>query len=113
MRFLITLLLIAALSAVAQLLLPWWTIAVIAFTVALFSGLRPGRAFGAGFFGISIFWLIAILLRDIPNDHILSARMAILFRVGSYPVFILVTVLVGGLLGGLAAWSGALFGIRK
>jgi hypothetical protein len=109
MKFLITIILIAVCSAVAEYFLPWWTIAIVAFMVAIAMPLKPGKAFLSGFVGIALFWLCAALMKDIPNEHILSSRMAVLFfKKPNYDLFILVTVLVGGLVGGMAAWSGAL-----
>lgn len=104
----IAIILIAVLGAVAEYFLPWWSVAVIAFLVSWLIGLKPGKAFLAGFLGIAIFWLIAALCHDIPNDHILSRRMATLFHLPGYGLFIIVTVFIGGLVGGIAAWAGAL-----
>jgi len=108
MRFILAVILITVLSAIAEWFLPWWMIAVVAFVVSLFMALKPGKAFSAGFAGIGIFWLIASLMHDIPNEHILSTRMAALFHLPNYGLFIVITVFVGGLIGGLAALAGAL-----
>lgn len=108
MRLLTAIILIAILSAIAEWFLPWWMIAVVSFAVMLFMGLKPGKSFLAGFLGIAICWLIAALLHDIPNEHILSTRMASLFHLPGYGLFIAVTVFVGGLIGGLAALAGGL-----
>ena len=110
MKFISTVILIALLSAVAEWFLPWWMIAVVAFVVSIFIPLKPGKAFLAGFVGIGTFWLIACTIQDVPNEHILSTRMAALFHLPGYGLFIAVTVLIGGLLGGLSAWAGAFFG---
>jgi hypothetical protein len=93
---------------VAEFWLPWWSIAVVCFLVSFFAGLRGGKAFLAGFLGIALFWLVAALVHDVPNEHILSTRMAVLFKLPNYLLFILVTVVLGGLIGGLSAWAGAL-----
>ena len=108
MRFFLGMVLIALLSAVGEYYLPWWVIAVVCFAVSLIVGLRPGRSFLMGFLGIAIFWADAALLHDVANQHILSTRMAALFHLPSSTMFICVTVLVGSLVGGLAAWAGAL-----
>lgn len=113
MKFLLSVISIALLSAAAEYFLPWWTIAVVSFSVSLLAAQKPSRAFLMGFCGIALFWLTAALLHDISNEHILSTRMAMLFKLPSYPMFICVTVIVGGLLGGLSAWSGALFRRKK
>ena len=108
MRFFVSFILIAILAAFAEIQLPWWSVAIVAFIVALIANLRPAKAFGAGFIGIALLWLILALVQDIRNNHILSARMAPLFHLPHYSLFILVTVLVGGLVGGLGAWCGSL-----
>ncbi len=107
MRFLFSVLIIALLSAGAEFLLPWWSCAVVCFLVALFARQSGGRAFLIGFLGVGIFWLVAALLHDVANEHILSTRMAALFKLPNYWLFILVTVFIGGLVGGMAAWVGA------
>ncbi len=108
MRFLLSVILIGLLSAVAEAFLPWWSVAVVSFLVAVLMGGKGGWAFLMGFLGISLFWLAAVLLQDLPNEHILSNRMAVLFHLPDYKLFIAVTVFVGGLIGGLSAWAGAL-----
>lgn len=108
MRFFISFILISLLAALAETFVSWWIVVVVALLVTLFTGLRPGRAFGAGFAGIGLLWLILSLVHDIPNDHILSSRMAALFHLPNYTMFVLVTVIVGGLVGGLGGWCGSL-----
>ena len=108
MRFLLAVLLIVLLSAVAEYFLPWWSMAVVSFVVSLLMGYRGGKSFLMGFFGVALCWLTFAMVHDIPNEHILSTRMAKLFSLPNYGLFILVTVVVGGLVGGLAAWSATL-----
>ncbi len=107
MKFLLSIILIALLSAGAEFILPWWSCAVVCFLVALFAKQGGGKAFLMGFLSVGIFWLVAALMRDIPNEHILSSRMAALFKLPNYWMFIIVTVFIGGLVGGLSAWVGA------
>ena len=109
MRFLAGVILIAVLSAVAEYFLPWWSIAIVAFLVSLFMGYKPGRSFMAGFSGVGLMWLVAALWHDGANHHILSTRMAGLFHLPAYGLFIFVTVLIGTLLGGLASLSASFF----
>lgn len=93
--------------AVWSWLLPWWSVAVVCYMVSRRVAQSRAKAFLMGFLGIAVFWLIAVLIRDIGNDHILSARMAELFHL-PVAVFIGVNVLLGGLVGGVGAWVGAL-----
>jgi hypothetical protein len=109
MRFFLSVILISILAAIAEYFLPWWSIALVAFFVSLLTILTPGRAFLMGFLGIALCWLVAALVSDFANDHILSNRMASLFF--HFPLgylFIAVSAFVGGLVGGVAAWSAAL-----
>jgi hypothetical protein len=107
MRFLSSALFIAILSAISTWYLPWWMIAVVSAVVSFIIHLSSGKAFLSGFLGIALCWTILIINVDSANEHILSSRMAQLFSLPGYWAFISVNVLVGALVGGLAAWSGA------
>jgi hypothetical protein len=107
MRFLLAVLLIAALAFLAGIFLPWWSIAIIAFLVALLLPQHIGLGFLAGFTGIFLLWGILALWIDLKNESILSTKMATLFPLGGSPVLIiLVTAFVGALVGGFAAMAG-------
>ena len=108
MKALLSFILIILLSAFAEYFCAWWMIAVVAFLVALI--IRTPKSFLVGFLSIFIFWFFAALIKDIPNNHILSTKMAgVLPLHGNYILFLIVTGLVGGLVGGVAAWSGTMF----
>lgn len=113
MRALNTTILTIAACALAEWLMPWWTVALVAFVIAILAALRPGKAFLTGFLGVGLWWLIAALYRDIPNHHILTTRMAGVFSLPSYWLYILVTVIIGGLTGGMAAAAGALVNRKR
>ena len=111
MRLLITIIIIAMLSGISEYFFPWWTVAIVAFVATAAAGLPSGRAFLAGFLGVMLLWLTISLIIDFRNDHILSGRMAELFQLPHSAIFILLSAVVGGLVGGLAGWSGAV--VRK
>ncbi len=98
--------LILVISLVLQLFLPWWIIAPVAFGLAFWRSQSAGQAFLAGFGAIFVLWLVAALIPDFRNDHILSTKIAILFPVRYPAILMVVTALIGGLVGGLASWSG-------
>jgi hypothetical protein len=108
MKLIVSVVLIAIIAGIAEWFAPWWSLAIVAAVVAIAMKLSPGKAFLAGFLGIAVLWLGVVLWRDIPNNHILSERLAKLFKVPSYTLFIVVTAVLGGLIGGLAALAGAL-----
>lgn len=108
MRFILATLLTATLSFLAGLYMPWWSIAVVSFLVALLVKQRYGLAFISGFLGIFLLWGILAFWIDVKNNGVLSHKIAQLFPLGDSSVLlILVTGLVGGLVGGFAAMSGS------
>ena len=108
MRFFLAVLLIALLSSIIEFILPWWSVAIVAFAVSLIFSQPGDKSFLMGFAGVGLCWLIFAFTRDMLNDHILATRMATLFKLPGHGLFILLTVLIGGLVGGLSSWAGAL-----
>lgn len=114
MKFLVALILTALFSFIAGLLLPWWSIAVVAFLVALFIHQGPARSFLAGFLATFLLWCILSWWIDMKNESILSSRIGTLLGVGNHPfLLILITGLVGGLVAGFAALSGSFAGRHR
>lgn len=110
MKFFLSALLTALLSFLAGLRFEWWSIAIVAFLVALFIRQSIGKSFLAGFTGIFVLWAIVAWWIDIKNQSILSTKIAQLFPLGgSSLLLILITALIGGLVGGFAAMSGGSF----
>lgn len=107
MRLLLSILLIALVSFIVTSFLPWWMIAVVCFVVTFLFRFNASKSFFAGFAGIFLLWLVVASLKDVANDHILSSRMAQLFSLSKSFLFLLVGPVVGGIVGGMAAWSGS------
>lgn len=108
MKFIVALLLTAALAFVAGMKLPWWSMAAASFLVAALVHQKAGKAFLAGFLGVFLLWGILAWRIDMANQGILSKRIAELLPLsGNSYLLILVTGLVGGLVAGLAALSGS------
>ena len=108
MKFTISVLLIAILSFALGLYLPWWSIAIAAFAVTALIHLRPGASFLAGFVAGFVLWLLLSWMIDVPNQHILSRKMASLLPLGGNTfLLILVTALVGAIVAAGAALSGS------
>jgi len=101
-------LIILLLSFACSYFLPWWMISIVAFLAAFFIGKAPGRSFLSGFAAIFIFWTILALIKSLPNDNILAGRVAALFQLPGWILLLLVTALIGGLVGGMSAMSGVL-----
>jgi len=108
MKFILSTLLTAALAFIAGIWLPWWSIAIVALAVAILLRLSPGYGFLAGFLGIFLCWALTASWIDVQNDGILSSKVSQLLPLGgSRLLLILVTGLVGGLIGGFAALTGS------
>jgi hypothetical protein len=103
----IQIILIAVLSLLAQLVLPWWSLAIIAFLVCLWRSPSAGQAFFAGFYGIALVWLVYAVIINTRTDGVFVGRMSeLLFKTNNAILPGLVTAIVGGLVGGLAGLSG-------
>ena len=103
----IQILLIALLSLLAQLVLPWWGLAIVAFAVCYWRSPTPGRAFWYGFAGVALVWLAYALLVHVRTDGIFTGRMSqLLFKTDSPALLLLVTAVLGGFVGGLAGLAG-------
>ena len=104
MRLFLSILLLAFLT---QLFLPWWSIAPLCFALAAALGTTGGRAFGAGFVGIGLGWLLMAGWLNATSAGILSHRVAQLLPLGGQGwVLVLLTAVLGGLVGGVAALAG-------
>lgn len=102
-------LIILILSFAGSFFLPWWAAAIIAFIMALIFGGNAGKAFLSGFGAIFVAWTILALMKSIPNDNILAGRVVQLFPLPNNWIWLLVvTAVIGGIVGGMSALSGAL-----
>jgi hypothetical protein len=107
-KFLANTLLIALLSFAGGLFFPNWVIAPIAFAVSLLIPLRPLLAFLSGFSALFLLWGGLALAADLPNDGILATKIAWLLRLNGSPyALVLVTALLGALVGGGGALTAS------
>jgi hypothetical protein len=98
----------AVIALLFQLVLPWWSITFAAAGVAYFLYEKPAKAFLSGFLGIFLLWFTLALIINFMNDGVLAGRLANLFSLPSPYLTILITGLLGGLTGGLAALTGTM-----
>lgn len=112
MKFINTLFLMALLSFSLCIFLPWWSIAIACFLVALCIPQKNWVSFIAGFISLFLLWYGLSFWMSFQNGHILANRMSklILQQENSF-LLVMITALIGGVIGGMAALSGSL--IRK
>lgn len=114
MKFLLATILTALFGFIAGMFLPWWSIALVAFLVALLIRQKIAFSFLAGFTAMFLLWGILALWIDIKNERILSKKVAQLFSLGEASfLLILITAFIGALVSGFAAMSGASIYPRK
>lgn len=103
----IELILIAVVGLLAQLVLPWWSLAVVAFVICYLRSSSGGRAFVSGFAGTALVWLVYAFVIHTRTDGVFTGRMSeLLFKTNTSALPLLVTALIGGLVGGLGGLSG-------
>ncbi len=102
-------LLIFIFSFLAETLLPWWSIAIVAFAVAFAKTPTGWKSFLAGFLGVGFLWWMTSGTIHLNTDGILTSKVGEMFMLPLPILVVLITGLIGGLVGGLAATSGYYF----
>lgn len=93
-------------SVLLQMVLPWWVVIVISFATCGLIGKTGRIAFWQPFLSIVLLWLIIALLKSFPNHHVLATRVAEMIEVKLWPLILLITVLLGGLVAGISGYCG-------
>lgn len=112
MKFIVSLILMAALSFAACLYLPWWSIAIVCFIIAVLIPQPAGTAFLCGFISLFILWAGVSFWISNNNEHVLAHKIsALILKKDNPDMLIIVTGLIGAVVGGFAALTGSL--LRK
>lgn len=108
MRFILATLLTATLSFIAGLYLPWWSLAIVAFLVALLIKQGIGWAWLSGFTAILFLWGGLASYIHMQNRGMLAQKIAALLPLnGNVFYLITITAFVGAIVAGFAAMSGS------
>lgn len=109
MKFAISILLSALLAYAAGLYLPWWSISLATGVVALIVWQKPLAAFLSGFIALFLLWLILVVRINALNEGILAPKISMIMGIGSSgTMLILLSCVLGGLVGGMGALCGSL-----
>ena len=108
MRLTVQMVLILILGFFLELFLPWWSVAIAAFAGGVLVTTRMN--FLGGFIAIGVLWLGKAMIMDLSTDSDLTSRVAAIFMLHSKTLLILLTLLLGGLVGGFAAMTGGAMG---
>jgi hypothetical protein len=107
MKFILTTLAIAVLGFGVQLVLPWWSLALVAFLIGFVSNLSGWAALASGFLGSGAVWALFAFMLNSGNNSLLVHKMATLFGAPSSALLMIgVSALIAALLGGFAAAGG-------
>lgn len=106
---LINFILILILTALSIPFSPWYFGAVVALVITYFN--PTNLNFLVGFLGVGATWLGYILYFHFRNDGIITYKMSALFSesLGEWvnePILIIISVLIGSLVGGMGAMTG-------
>ena len=104
----ITTILILLLSFCACLYFSWWSIAIVAFIVSALIPQKPLASFLSGFIALLLLWGGLSFWISANNDHILAHRVSLLiFKTKSTFLLVLVTALIGSMVGGFGALTAS------
>ncbi len=114
MKFITSIILTALLSFAICLYAPWWSIAIVAFIVAAAIPQKPFMSFLTGFFALFLLWFSLTLYISTNNEHLLAGKMSLLILKSDNPfLVILMTAVIGALVGGFAALTGSFVRSKK
>ena len=107
-------LLIALLSFVACLYLPWWSIAIVAFIVAALIPQSAGMSFLTGFLALFILWGSLSFWISSGNEHILAHKVSLIFlKIDNPFLLMLATAIIGGIVAGFASLTASFLRKKK
>jgi hypothetical protein len=113
MKFLLQILATVLVVSLIQYFFPWWVLAIGCMAVGYFFATPGWQSFFAGLLGVALVWGGLAYWIDQSTQSALTERVARLFPTQTVPLLMLVTALVGGLVGGFASLTGSLISYKK
>lgn len=104
--FLSSTFLIALISGILSLFLPWWILAPVAGGVAMYSKLGGKTAFLTGLAGGTLLWFSVATWIDVATAAIMTNKIAQILTVDP-STLLYITGLIGGLVAGFGALTGS------
>ena len=109
MKFIASLLLTALLSYALCLFLPWWSVAIAAFIVALAIHQKGWKAFVAGLLAVFLLWVGLSFTISTANNDVMAHKVSVLFiKQDNVNLLFLLTGLLGGIVAAFGALTGSL-----
>ncbi len=108
-RFIGQFIFVIAFSYASQFILPWWGVMIGSALATLLVYNKGLSSFIAGFIGLGGLWFYLAYSIDTANKSLLSGKVAALFGLDSGFQLVLVTALLGAIIGGFSALTGNYF----
>ncbi len=99
-------LLIAVLSFLVQLFLPWWSMMIVAFALSFLLGKKTAQVFIAAFSACAIVWLLMEIFIHATRGDLMTNRIAELLSLPASVLLYIATFVIAGVVGGVAALAG-------
>ncbi len=94
----------------AQSFFPWWSIAIMGFIGGAIYSKTWGGGFVLGFLAFSILWAVYAAFQSSANSNLMAGNISNLLGGAVSATYLsFVSGIIGGLVGGFATASGALF----
>lgn len=106
-------LLIIVSAFILNLFLPWWSIALAGLIFGFVFKEKALTSFLWGFTALFILWGSQAMYTHLANDGVLTGRIAEMLGVGSPLIVVLITGVIGGIVGGLSTLTGSLMNPKK
>lgn len=103
-------LILVIVTALAQLIGPWWVIALIPFLVYTWKPVSALQGFGVSFTAVGLVWLAYGGWLHSHSEGSMSNRIAELFSLPNGLALLVVVAIIGGIVAGLSGLSGYYFG---
>ena len=106
MKFLLGIVGIMILGYILQFVTPWWGIALASMLISFTLNKNYWISFLVGFIAVFLLWGGLALIKDMANESLLSAQVGDLLQGLPGIALILLTGIIGGLVGGLSGMVG-------
>jgi len=111
MKFILKIILIAGLTYILQLVLPFWIIAVVAFILNYAIKTNGWSSFFSGFIAVFLLWFIVVIAIESHSGEVLVSKVSELFGLSNLLLKI-VTATIGALVAGLSGLTARMLFVR-
>jgi len=108
-RFIGQIILVIAFGYVSQYGFPWWGVMISSALATILIFNKGLSSFFAGFIGLGTLWFYLAYSIDTANQSLLSSKVAALFGLSTGMQMVLITALLGAIIGGVSALTGSYF----